>query len=896
MSFSSFVLVAAMINVILTGYHINARSVCTRDPLDITFVLDSSASISKDDFEKKLQPAVKTLIKLIIPGLSDSLRKSRVACVVFGSAANVSWSFDRYQTKYELYNAVNNLNYEGINNTAMGDALHLVLTKLHPLVQPNVKHIIIMITDEIQISGEQNWRVEVEKMKASGISIFVIDLGTSNDKPFLDSVSSGRNYRSHISHYIDLLTQIEQVARLECITGVSTCINYGGHHFVSWDKRWSRYYGSCSYILARDNCKDGIPQGEPTFSVSLYNRHHANSKVTWPKDVFLRISNTTIILRQPYGVVVNGRSISLPYLPLRESYTMQLFGMEVKISFKNGMIIEWDGRHRVSVTLTQYMKNTVCGLCGNYNGSPHDDLVIGPACEKNGTQTIDDSVFGDSWKVDNPKDTEPICKPTCKERISEPQCDATIANEAKEQCVELNKKFAVCAEEMKNDPSMKMANIVRACEYDYCQKYPNTKSIVCQHASLLATICLSKYKTPISYMDSNFCPENCGRNMVFNKTGSPCQASCTQSAEELCFSNLTLSMEGCFCEAGYVMESGNCILPSQCGCKMTDGSYFKVGSNFTNDDCSQFCECQTANNNVSCHSVSCDVNAVCQETNGIRGCYCKEGYEGNGLNCTDINECEMDTCDVNAECVNTVGRFECTCRPGYTGSGQKGECYDIDECQLQNHTCDKNAACNNKMGNYSCTCRPGFAGSGQKGDCYGSQDYIGCYKDDLPRDLNGKVVIGVMTPEICRQKCADYRYYGLQYFAECYCGDTYGSYGIGKDSECNYACKGNENYRCGGALRNAVHRSQGYIGCYKDDYNRDLNDDYMEGDMNPFICRNFCAGYKYFGLQFERFCFCGNSYGRHGSTDDKNCNMKCKGHLNYLCGGDWKNAIHRVVI
>jgi hypothetical protein len=64
--------------------------------------------------------------------------------------------------------------------------------------------------------------------------------------------------------------------------------------------------------------------------------------------------------------------------------------------------------------------------------------------------------------------------------------------------------------------------------------------------------------------------------MVYKRNGSPCQASCTQTAEELCLNNITSTMEGCFCESGYVMESGNCILPSECGCKVSDGSYFKV--------------------------------------------------------------------------------------------------------------------------------------------------------------------------------------------------------------------------------------------------------------------------------------------------------------------------------
>ena len=38
---------------------------------------------------------------------------------------------------------------------------------------------------------------------------------------------------------------------------------------------------------------------------------------------------------------------------------------------------------------------------------------------------------------------------------------------------------------------------------------------------------------------------------------------------------------------------------------------------------------------------------------------------------TDINECctEEHNCHMNAECTNTDGGFECNCREGYVGNG-----------------------------------------------------------------------------------------------------------------------------------------------------------------------------------------------------------------------------------
>ena len=39
---------------------------------------------------------------------------------------------------------------------------------------------------------------------------------------------------------------------------------------------------------------------------------------------------------------------------------------------------------------------------------------------------------------------------------------------------------------------------------------------------------------------------------------------------------------------------------------------------------------------------------------------------------SDINECEENTddCAINAVCTNTIGSFECACRQGYRGNGK----------------------------------------------------------------------------------------------------------------------------------------------------------------------------------------------------------------------------------
>jgi len=101
----------------------------------------------------------------------------------------------------------------------------------------------------------------------------------------------------------------------------------------------------------------------------------------------------------------------------------------------------------------------------------------------------------------------------------------------------------------------------------------------------------------------------------------------------------------------------------------------------------------------------------------------------------------------------------------------------------------------------------------------------------------------------------------------------------------------------------SVQPSYSYIGCYKDKgdplglQGRDLNGYiYQSDDMTIQMCSNICnqKGFKYAGVQYSKFCFCGNSYGKYGVAD--NCNMACSGDQNQICGGSWANSVYSLYL
>uniref|UniRef100_A0A0N4ZPT5 EGF-like domain-containing protein n=1 Tax=Parastrongyloides trichosuri TaxID=131310 RepID=A0A0N4ZPT5_PARTI len=91
------------------------------------------------------------------------------------------------------------------------------------------------------------------------------------------------------------------------------------------------------------------------------------------------------------------------------------------------------------------------------------------------------------------------------------------------------------------------------------------------------------------------------------------------------------------------------------------------------------------------YSIKKEEQDICSKCDNFAGecrngkCYCKDGYQGNGFECKDIDECSDITnmidvkCPPNSYCVNTIGSYKCECIPGY--GGVAGNCTKgIDVC------------------------------------------------------------------------------------------------------------------------------------------------------------------------------------------------------------------------
>ncbi|RFU73805.1 wsc domain-containing, partial [Trichoderma arundinaceum] len=208
----------------------------------------------------------------------------------------------------------------------------------------------------------------------------------------------------------------------------------------------------------------------------------------------------------------------------------------------------------------------------------------------------------------------------------------------------------------------------------------------------------------------------------------------------------------------------------------------------------------------------------------------------------------------------------------------------------------------------------------------------GCYSEGttgraLTSAFNG-VANAQMTVASCTTGCkaAGYTFAGLEYGGECYCGKKISNGAVPATSGCTMTCNGNSTELCGGpghlnlysfgdSLESATSSAgqpavtgacpaqpalvgkYNWYGCYTEgSTGRALSaKTYADDDMTLESCATFCAAYAYFGVEYSRECYCGNSFGTGSKlTAASDCSMTCGGDNCDFCGAGNRLSVYSV--
>ncbi|KAF7949209.1 hypothetical protein EAE96_008376 [Botrytis aclada] len=188
--------------------------------------------------------------------------------------------------------------------------------------------------------------------------------------------------------------------------------------------------------------------------------------------------------------------------------------------------------------------------------------------------------------------------------------------------------------------------------------------------------------------------------------------------------------------------------------------------------------------------------------------------------------------------------------------------------------------------------------------------YAGCFIDPsspsallFRTDLNSQN----MTVEICVDFCKGngYKYAGLEYYGECFCGASVGGPQT-SELNCSFPCTGDNTKSCGGNDILSVYQDTTFpivdstiisdyqpMGCYSDlgPNGRTLawkQDQIPNADLTIEACLHACkeGGYAFAGVEYSQECYCGVVLGNGtAKVDESNCQMTCSGNTTELCGG-----------
>ena len=155
--------------------------------------------------------------------------------------------------------------------------------------------------------------------------------------------------------------------------------------------------------------------------------------------------------------------------------------------------------------------------------------------------------------------------------------------------------------------------------------------------------------------------------------------------------SVTVSIHPALLNAHVTLDTKNCT--------WNDGYSTVAGDSPSDTVCNDIDECSDASHN-------CSVHAACTNNSGGSSCMCKNGYNGNGVQCRDNDECALDFCSDDASCNNTECSFSCSDKTGYKdndGTAYGGQVsVDIEEYADNTDNCVINAFCTNNIGSLTC--------------------------------------------------------------------------------------------------------------------------------------------------------------------------------------------------
>ncbi|NXB24203.1 MUC6 protein, partial [Rhagologus leucostigma] len=276
----------------------------------------------------------------------------------------------------------------------------------------------------------------------------------------------------------------------------STCNLYGEGHITTFDGQRFVFDGNCEYILAMDGCSVNRPVS--SFKIVTENVICGKSGVTCSRSISIYLGNLTIILRDE-TFAISGENPGVRYKVKKNALHLMF---DIVIPGKYNMTLIWNKHMNFFIKISRETQETICGLCGNYNGNMKDDFET-----RSKYVASNELEFVNSWK-ENPLcgDVYFVVDPCSKNPYRKAWAEKT--------CSIINSHvFSACHNKVNRMP------YYEACVRDSCGcDTGGDCQCMCDAISVYAMACLEK-GICIDWRTPEFCPVYCEYYNSHKRTG-----------------------------------------------------------------------------------------------------------------------------------------------------------------------------------------------------------------------------------------------------------------------------------------------------------------------------------------------------------------------------------------
>ncbi|KFP25615.1 hypothetical protein N325_07371, partial [Colius striatus] len=277
----------------------------------------------------------------------------------------------------------------------------------------------------------------------------------------------------------------------------STCNLYGEGHITTFDGQRFVFDGNCEYILAMDGCSVSRPFS--SFKIVTENVICGKSGVTCSRSISIYLGNLTFVLRdETYSI--SGENPGVQYNVKTNALHLMF---DIIIPGKYNMTLIWNKHMNFFIKISRETQETICGLCGNYNGNMKDDFET-----RSKYVASNELEFVNSWK-ENPLcgDVYFVVDPCSKNPYRKAWAEKT--------CSVINSQvFSACHNKVNRMP------YYEACVRDSCGcDIGGDCECMCDAIAVYAMACLDK-GICIDWRTPEFCPVYCEYYNSHKKTGS----------------------------------------------------------------------------------------------------------------------------------------------------------------------------------------------------------------------------------------------------------------------------------------------------------------------------------------------------------------------------------------